>query len=85
MKYEQGYWLTREGMKWFWKNYTSNQTNLKDPKVSPLHASNEQLSGLPPALIINARMMYFVMRAKHMRSSYWRQVFVLLLFDIMAS
>lgn len=53
LKYEQGYWLTREAMKWFWNNYTSNQTNLKEPTVSPLQASIEQLSGLPPALIIN--------------------------------
>jgi acetyl esterase len=53
MKFEQGYWLTREAMKWFWNNYTSNQTNLKDPMVSPLQASVEQLKGLPPALIIN--------------------------------
>jgi acetyl esterase len=53
MKYEQGYWLTREAMKWFWNNYTSDQTNLKGPTVSPLQASIEQLSGLPPALIIN--------------------------------
>ena len=52
-KYEQGYWLTREGMKWFWNNYTSNETNRKEPTVSPLQASIEQLSGLPPALIIN--------------------------------
>jgi acetyl esterase len=53
MKFEQGYWLTREAMKWFWNNYTSNQTNLKDPMVSPLQASVEQLKGLPTALIIN--------------------------------
>ena len=52
-KYEEGYWLTREGMKWFWNNYTSNETNRKEPTVSPLQASIEQLSGLPPALIIN--------------------------------
>ncbi len=52
-KYEQGYWLTREGMKWFWNNYTSKETNRKEPTVSPLQASKEQLSGLPPALIIN--------------------------------
>jgi acetyl esterase len=52
-KYEQGYWLTREGMKWFWNNYTSKETNRKEPTVSPLQASKEQLSELPPALIIN--------------------------------
>jgi acetyl esterase len=52
-EYEQGYWLTREAMKWFWNNYTSDQTNLKEPTVSPLQASVEQLKGLPPALIIN--------------------------------
>ena len=52
-KYEQGYWLTREGMKWFWNNYTSKETNRKESTVSPLQASIEQLSGLPPALIIN--------------------------------
>ena len=53
MKYEQRYWLTREAMKWFWNNYTSNQTNLNEPTVSPLQASVDQLKGLPPALIIN--------------------------------
>jgi acetyl esterase len=51
--YQDGYFLTRENMKWFWDNYTSNQTNRKEPTVSPLQASIEQLKGLPPALIIN--------------------------------
>ena len=53
LKYQEGYWLTREAMKWFWDNYTSNQTNRKEPTVSPLQASIEQLKGLPPALVIN--------------------------------
>jgi acetyl esterase len=53
MAYQEGYWLTREAMKWFWDSYTSNQTNRKEPTVSPLQASIEQLKGLPPALIIN--------------------------------
>ena len=52
-KYAEGYWLTREGMKWFWNNYTSNETNRKEPTVSPLQASIDQLSGLPPGLLIN--------------------------------
>jgi acetyl esterase len=53
MAYQEGYFLTREAMKWFWDNYVSNQTNMKEPIVSPLQASVEQLKGLPPALIIN--------------------------------
>ncbi len=53
LTYQNGYWLTRDAMKWFWNNYLTNQTNVNDPTVSPLHASLQQLKGLPPALIIN--------------------------------
>lgn len=53
LTYQNGYWLTRDAMKWFWSNYLTNQTNANDPTVSPLHASLQQLKGLPPALIIN--------------------------------
>jgi acetyl esterase len=53
MKYQEGYWLSREAMKWFWDNYVSNQTNIKEPTVSPLQASIDRLRGLPPTLIIN--------------------------------
>jgi acetyl esterase len=53
IKYQEGYWLSREAMKWFWDNYVSNQTNIKEPTVSPLRASIDRLRGLPPTLIIN--------------------------------
>ena len=53
MKYQEGYWLSREAMKWFWDNYVSNQTNIKEPTVSPLRASIDRLRGMPPTLIIN--------------------------------
>jgi acetyl esterase len=52
LKYQEGYWLARDGMKWFWSNYLSNDTNRKEPTVSPLQASIDQLSKLPPTLII---------------------------------
>ncbi|HSF00027.1 MAG TPA: alpha/beta hydrolase [Nitrososphaeraceae archaeon] len=52
LAYQDGYFLTREAMKWFWDNYLSNDTNRKEPTVSPLQASDEQLGGLPPTLII---------------------------------
>lgn len=51
--FQEDYFLTRKNMKWFWDNYTSDKTNRKEPAVSPLQASVEQLKGLPPALIIN--------------------------------
>ena len=56
MEYQDGYFLTREGMKWFWDNYTTKDTDRKEPTVSPLQASVEQLEGLPPALIINGEL-----------------------------
>lgn len=46
-----GYWLTREAMKWFWDNYAS-PAERNEITASPLRASLEQLRGLPPALVI---------------------------------
>ncbi len=52
LEYQYGHHLTRDTMMWFWNNYLDNQTNPKDPLVSPLQAPIEQLKGLPPTLII---------------------------------
>ncbi len=49
---QNGYFLTRDAMKWFWNKYAPDQTVWKDPHVSPLRASLDQLKALPPALII---------------------------------
>ncbi|HZO70904.1 MAG TPA: alpha/beta hydrolase [Ktedonobacteraceae bacterium] len=48
----EGYFLTREGMVWFWDLYLSNEGEALHPYVSPLQA--ESLSGLPPAMVITA-------------------------------
>jgi hypothetical protein len=48
-------------MKWLWSNYLANQTNVKDPTVSPLQASIEQLKGLQH-FSSTERMMYYAMR-----------------------
>lgn len=53
-EFAEGYFLTREGMKWFWDQYTTSETDRAQITASPLRASTEQLRGLPPALIINA-------------------------------
>jgi acetyl esterase len=53
--YEQfatGYFLHREGMKWFWDQYTTDPEERANPHASPLRASAEQLRTLPPTLVI---------------------------------
>jgi acetyl esterase len=47
-----GYLLTKDMMVWFWDHYLGNDEEGKNPWASPLRA--EDLSGLPPALVITA-------------------------------
>jgi acetyl esterase len=47
-----GYFLRRDGMKWFWDQYTTDPAQRAEITASPLRASLDQLTGLPPALII---------------------------------
>lgn len=53
-EFADGYWLTRDAMRWYWDQYTTNEDERGQITVSPLRASGEQLAGLPPALVINA-------------------------------
>ncbi|GKT24929.1 alpha/beta hydrolase [Acidovorax sp. SUPP3334] len=53
-QFENGYFLTRNMMKWFWDNYTTDAAQRKETYASPLQASVAQLQGLPPALIQTA-------------------------------
>jgi ketosteroid isomerase-like protein len=48
--YADGYFLTRDLMKWAWNQYCPGA--LADPNVSPIHA--DDLAGLPAALIVEA-------------------------------
>lgn len=47
-----GYLLTRDMMRWFWKHYLRDDSDGQDPLASPLRAAD--LSGLPPAFIMTA-------------------------------
>lgn len=50
-QYAEGRFLTTPIMKWMWDNYTNNPEDRKSNYASPLQASTEELSGLPPAHI----------------------------------
>jgi acetyl esterase len=53
-QYEQGYFLTKPMMKWFWDAYTKDPKQRKEIYASPLQATTEQLKGLPPAMVQTA-------------------------------
>ena len=48
----ENYFLTKEGMQWFWDQYTTDETQRDQMTASPLRATKEELADLPPALII---------------------------------
>ena len=53
-EFATGRFLSREFMKYGWDLYASDEKTRNNPYVSPLRATNEQLTGLPPALVITA-------------------------------
>ncbi len=48
----EGYFLTRDAMRWFYSHYLNDPDEGADPRVSPIRASD--LAGLPPAYVITA-------------------------------
>ena len=53
-QFAEGYFLRRDGMQWFWDQYTTDEAERSQITASPLRATTEQLTGLPPALVITA-------------------------------
>jgi acetyl esterase len=51
-QFAEGYFLTAKGMAWFWDAYLPDVERRSEPYASPLRASDEQLAGLPSALVI---------------------------------
>jgi acetyl esterase len=54
-EFATGYFLRRDGMEWFWDQYTTDSAERLLPAASPLQATTEQLTGLPPALVITGQ------------------------------
>jgi alpha/beta hydrolase fold len=53
-QYDEGYFLTKPMMKWFWDAYTTDPKQRKEIYASPLQATIEQLKDLPPAMVQTA-------------------------------
>ncbi|WP_034260819.1 alpha/beta hydrolase [Actinospica robiniae] len=51
-QFAEGYYLTADGMKWFWDQYTSDAKRRKEKYASPLEADLDELKGLPTTLVI---------------------------------
>lgn len=54
LQFAEGYFLRRDGMQWFWDQYTTNPVERAEITASPLRATRDQLAGLPQALVITA-------------------------------
>lgn len=53
-EFAEGRFLTRNMMKWFWDSYTTDEIARSEIYASPLRGMEEELRGLPPALIQTA-------------------------------
>ena len=53
-EFADGYFLTREGLRWAWDQYVPDQAARVLSTVAPLRATASELAGLPPAVIITA-------------------------------
>ncbi|AIQ63464.1 esterase [Paenibacillus stellifer] len=51
-QFAKGYFLHRDGMKWFWDQYTTDESQRNEITASPLRATVDDLRGLPAALVI---------------------------------
>lgn len=52
--FAEGFWLTREAMRWFWDSYLPDKTKRAELMASPLRCAVDQLHGLPPAVLFTA-------------------------------
>jgi acetyl esterase/lipase len=51
-EFAENYFLTLEGMQWFWDQYTTDENERAAITASPLRATKEELAELPEALIL---------------------------------
>lgn len=52
LQFAEGYYLTRDGMKWFWDQYLPDEAKRSEKYASPLQTPVDDLRGLPTTLVI---------------------------------
>ncbi|MET8978899.1 alpha/beta hydrolase [Streptomyces sp. NPDC004539] len=53
-RFASGYFLTRDAVAWYWREYADDPHDLTEPTAAPLRATGTDLAGLPPALVVSA-------------------------------
>ncbi|MHC5907681.1 alpha/beta hydrolase [Streptomyces sp. S6] len=53
-RFASGYFLTREAVDWYWREYADDPGDLADPTAAPQRATAADLAGLPAALVVSA-------------------------------
>ncbi|MGJ5893649.1 alpha/beta hydrolase [Streptomyces sp. V2] len=53
-RFASGYVLTRDAVAWYWQEYADDPHDLTEPTAAPLRATERDLAGLPPALVVSA-------------------------------
>lgn len=53
LEFANGYYLYRDGMKWFWNQYELNLRKRNSILITPLKATLEELRDMPDTMILN--------------------------------
>ena len=73
-QYAEGHFLTRNMMKWFWDNYTTDAAQRNEIYASPLRATTEQLKACHLRWFRQPVPMYCATKAKPMPANWIRLV-----------
>lgn len=72
--YQEGYWLTREAMKWFWNNYAPDDAIRKNPLLRHCRLQSISSKGYHRHSSLLTKMMYCATKVRITLSNLGRQV-----------